>query len=64
MNAQDIIVSCFCLQDMIASYMCECAPGYMGTNCDQDIDECSSVPCLHGTCLVRVLVRTTSKNRF
>jgi hypothetical protein len=26
-------------------YTCRCAPGYSGTNCDENIDDCSSSPC-------------------
>ena len=29
-------------------YTCECAPGYTGTDCEQDIDDCSPNPCEHG----------------
>lgn len=29
-------------------YACECEPGYGGTLCDIDINECQSNPCLHG----------------
>jgi hypothetical protein len=28
--------------------LCVCAPGYTGTVCDQEIDECLSSPCQHG----------------
>ena len=30
--------------------------GYSGTNCESEVDECSSSPCVHGTC--QVLVKT------
>lgn len=38
--------------DTFNAYTCECAPGYMGTNCDVDIDECADGPCNNGaTCV-------------
>ena len=41
------------LQDQFNGYMCNCTPGWEGTNCDQEIDECSSGPCKNGgTCIV------------
>ncbi|XP_038045991.1 protein jagged-1-like [Patiria miniata] len=39
-----------CVDDY-PGFICECAAGYGGKTCDQDIDECGSSPCLHqGTC--------------
>lgn len=36
------------------AYSCTCPPGYTGTNCDINIDECGSTPCQNGgTCTVR-----------
>lgn len=29
-------------------YTCHCAPGYTGTNCEENIDDCSSSPCQNG----------------
>ena len=28
--------------------MCDCPPGFTGSSCQTDIDECSSLPCLNG----------------
>lgn len=30
------------------AYSCACAAGYAGLNCESDLDECSSSPCLNG----------------
>lgn len=32
------------------NYTCECQPGFTGVNCDKDINECQSAPCIHGNC--------------
>ncbi|XP_019639762.1 PREDICTED: fibropellin-1-like [Branchiostoma belcheri] len=32
-------------QDQINGFICQCAPGYAGTHCETEIDECSSDPC-------------------
>lgn len=34
--------------DGIASFSCACAPGYTGTRCESQVDECRSQPCRHG----------------
>ncbi|WP_437522135.1 calcium-binding EGF-like domain-containing protein [Sorangium sp. So ce726] len=34
-----------------SGYTCTCVPGYTGTNCETEIDECASDPCVHGQCL-------------
>ena len=35
---------------MNALYDCECLPGYTNSNCDIEIDECLSMPCINGEC--------------
>ena len=35
---------------MPSGYTCSCAPGFIGTNCEVNFDECSENPCVHGTC--------------
>ncbi|XP_038070163.1 uncharacterized protein LOC119739340 [Patiria miniata] len=40
-----------CFDTGMASYRCDCDPGYNGTNCEIEIDECESNPCQQGgTC--------------
>lgn len=30
------------------NYLCSCKPGYTGKNCEIEIDECASEPCMNG----------------
>ncbi|XP_076313975.1 cell polarity complex component crumbs [Tachypleus tridentatus] len=32
-------------------YLCVCNPGFTGTNCEVNIDDCASHSCVNGTCL-------------
>lgn len=38
------------LKDFFDDYKCDCVPGYMGRDCEQEIDECSPNPCINGNC--------------
>jgi Calcium-binding EGF domain/EGF-like domain len=38
-------------KDVGNSHRCQCRPGYEGSHCETDIDECASRPCRNGaTC--------------
>lgn len=37
-------------QDLFNHYGCKCAPGWEGENCQDDVDECTSGPCVNGVC--------------
>ena len=38
--------------NVLGGYKCVCAPGYTGTNCENDFNECLDSPCLNGgTCV-------------
>ena len=39
-----------CVSHGVNSYNCLCDAGYTGIVCTEEIDECSSNPCLHGNC--------------
>ncbi|XP_055880316.1 protein jagged-1-like [Biomphalaria glabrata] len=41
-----------CISQPNGAFSCACVPGYMGTYCHQNIDDCSSNPCQNsGTCI-------------
>ena len=35
-------------EDQVNGYICLCADGYYGTQCETDINDCDPNPCLHG----------------
>ncbi|XP_065100010.1 protein crumbs homolog 2a [Paramisgurnus dabryanus] len=36
--------------DLFYTFGCQCPPGWEGTTCEKEIDECASGPCVHGKC--------------
>ena len=36
--------------DKVNGFVCTCKPGYTGTLCEVEIDECASNPCVNGEC--------------
>jgi hypothetical protein len=50
----------FFSQDLLNRYECSCAPGWEGTHCEINHDDCTPNPCLNGaTCSVRILITET-----
>ena len=39
-------------QDLDAGFFCDCADGWIGLTCDQDIQDCFTGTCDRGTCHV------------
>ena len=39
------------MQDIIAGFRCNCAEGYNGTTCANNINDCDPSPCLNGACV-------------
>lgn len=37
-------------EDIYSSYHCSCPLGWSGMNCERNINECLSNPCIHGNC--------------
>lgn len=49
--------------DHVNEYTCICQSGYTGYDCDVDIDECQSSPCVHGKHVyTAVLTEIKAKN--
>lgn len=40
---------------MLNGFSCNCAPGWTGSTCGTDINECNPNPCVHGTCTVSII---------
>ncbi|XP_067845710.1 protein crumbs homolog 1 [Heptranchias perlo] len=41
-------------EDMVSYYQCSCPSGWTGLNCEVNINECQSSPCIHGNCTDKV----------
>ena len=50
LNVRQTFNRAFSYEDA-AGYVCSCLEGYEGVNCEIDIDECMSNPCLRGDCI-------------
>ena len=42
--------------DRVNSYSCQCQQGYTGYDCNVEIDECQSSPCVHGKFMHLLLI--------
>lgn len=50
------------LQNTYGSFTCDCASGFTGSKCDEEVDECESGPCQNGaTCYVSSTLLTDKK---
>ena len=50
-----------CTNDGEGGYHCQCVPGWEGTDCDMEVDECAPGPCLNGgSCNVSALPASNS----
>ncbi|XP_042333974.1 protein crumbs homolog 2 [Sceloporus undulatus] len=41
-------------QDLFNAFSCACSPGWEGSLCEANIDDCKSSPCIHGKCMDEV----------
>lgn len=53
------------LQNTYGSFTCDCASGFTGSKCDEEVDECESGPCQNGaTCYVSSTLLTDQKLNY